>query len=91
MTFPAIELKFSRILRTPDRTRVLARLYRVDDGGLDGEGRQLYNRTLLKEHEFKLDASWDAQRILSVAIPKLQEMAQERGYNLTPDRLICSL
>lgn len=91
MVFPALELKFSQIIKTPAKTTATVRLYRVNDGGLDERGNQIYSRVLLKEHEFKLDAGWDAPRILSVAVPKLKELAQERGFNLPDDRLICTL
>lgn len=91
MTFPMAELKFSRIINTPTVTRVLVRLYRVDDGGVDANGQQLYARTLKRERELTLDAGWDAPRILVVGRARLVEWAQEQGWNFSADRLICTL
>lgn len=91
MTFPVAELKFSNIMRSATATTCLVRLYRVDDGGLDVNGNQLYARTLKRERPLRLDAGWDNARILTVARQKLSEWAIEEGFNLTPDRLICSL
>lgn len=91
MTFPCIELKFSSILRTPTRTIVEVRLYRVDDGGLDDQGQQIYVRTLKRQRVLNLDAGWDDARLRVTGRAKVLEYALEEGFNLTDDRLICNL
>lgn len=48
MNLPDIEIKFSSILMTEALTLVDARIYLVEDGGLDSWGGQLYNITLLQ-------------------------------------------
>ena len=90
MTFPAIELKFSSIYRSPSRTFVQVRLYRLDDGGML-DGRQQYIRTLKRDRLLKLDAGWDTPRLFATGREKVKEWAIEEGYNLTDDRLICTL
>ena len=88
LTFPCIELKVSQVVRTPSSTTALVRLYRVDDGGLDQEGRQLYTRTLKRERLLKLDAGWDEPRLLTTAREKVKAWALEEGFNLPDDRLL---
>lgn len=91
MIFPAAELKISRIMRSPSRTVCVLTLYRVDDGGLDDAGRQVYARTLKRQRVVNLDAGWDAPRVLDAARERLLAWAAEEGFNLPPERLICSL
>lgn len=91
MTFPVAELKIGAYTVTPATTVAVLRLYRVDDGGLDPNGQPRYLRQLLRERAVTLDAGWDPPRILQAARDRLLTWATEQGYNLPPERLICSL
>ena len=91
MTFPCVELKFSRILRTAAQTSVLVRLYRVDDGGRDPLGNQGYVRTRIRERLLTLEAGMDTAQVLTEGQARLAEWAVASGFTLTPDRLLCSL
>lgn len=91
MIFPVVELKFCQVIRTPAITQTLVRLYRVDDGGLDPSGNQIYVRTLRRERVLNLDAGWDRPRLLAAGQARLAQWNVELGFNLTPDRLICTL
>lgn len=91
MTFPVVELKISSFLQSPSRTVCVLTLYRVDDGGLDAQGRQQYVRTFKRRRTVTLDAGWDAPRILDAARTRLLAWAVEEGFNLPSERLICTL
>lgn len=91
MVFPCAELKIASYLQTPSKTICTLVLYRVDDGGLDTQGQQIYTRTLKRRKTVTLDAGWDAPRILDAARDRLLTWAAEEGFNLPPQRLICSL
>lgn len=89
--FPVVELKFTNILRFETGTSCLVRAYRVDDGGLDAEGHQIYLRTLRRERTiFTTRNPTDAQ-IVTFAREYLIAWALEFGFNLPDDRLICDL
>lgn len=91
MIFPCAELKIAWFLQTPATTVCHLVLYRVDDGGLDALGNQQYTRTLKLQRTVTLDAGWDAPRILDAARERLLAWAVETGFNLPPERLICTL
>jgi hypothetical protein len=91
LTLPAIEVKFSRAIRNAAYTRVLLRMYRLDDGGLDGQGNQIYLRTLLRERDSQFDAGITKAELLAIVRTRLQDLADELGYVLTADRVICTL
>jgi len=91
MTYPGVELKFSQIRRGADATTLLVRLYRLDDGGLTVQGDQINIRTLLRERVVTLDAGVTKAQVLALAREKLTIWAIEEGYDLTSDRVICSL
>lgn len=91
MVFPCAELKISSYLHTPAKTVCTLVLYRVDDGGLDVNGQQIYARTLKRRRTVTLDAGWDAPRILAAARERILTWAEEEGFNLPPERLICTL
>jgi hypothetical protein len=91
MTYPGVELKFSQIQRTAVGTTLLVRLYRLDDGGLGSQGDPVNLRTLLRERLITVAAGVTKSQILSLARQKLQDWAIEDGYDLTVDRLLCSL
>jgi hypothetical protein len=69
----------------------VVRVYRVDDGGLDQEGNQIYQRTLKLERSFDLPRNFTDAQIVAVARVKLTAWALELGFNLPEDRLICTL
>ena len=91
MIFPAAELKFSSIHRTAEATTLLVRLYRVDDGGLDADGQQQYARTLLRERTVTLGPNVTRAQVVAGARTRLQTWAEELGYTLPDDRLVCGL
>lgn len=91
MIFPVAELKISSFLQTPATTLVTLVLYRVDDGGLDAQGNQQCARTFKRRRTVRLDAGWDAPRILAAAKERLLEWTVEEGFNLPESRLICTL
>jgi predicted acyl esterase len=91
MVFPVAELKFSAITRTAERTHLLVRLYRVDDGGLDTNGNQVYLRTLKRERPFDLQPTVTKAEVVAQARLRLQAWALDEGFNLPDDRLICTL
>ena len=91
MIFPCAELKISSFIQTPATTIATLTLYRVDDGGLDAAGQQIYARTFKRRRTVRLDAGWDAPRILKAAKKRLLAWAVEEGFNLPEERLICTL
>lgn len=91
MTFPSVELKFSSIQQTASATTLTVRLYRVDNGGLDAQGHQLYARTLLVTRTLTIPANATKQQMLAEGVARLAEWAVEFGFNVTQDRLLCSL
>ena len=91
MTFPVAELKFSQIQRTDSATTLLVRLYRVDDGGLSQDGQQIYLRTLKRSRVVSLPPNISKATILAEARDRLTTWAAEEGFNLPPERLICTL
>lgn len=91
MTFPFLEVSFVRIQRRAESTAILARLYRVDDGGLDADGRRQYVRTLLRVVARVIPATLTRRMVIALMRERLEEEAAERGITLPPDRLICTL
>lgn len=91
MTFPAAELKFTRIRWADDSTHITVRLYRVDDGGLDAQGQQVYARTIRLERHFVRPGYLSTATILAFAQQRLAELNVSLGLNWSADRLICSL
>ena len=91
MTFPALELKFSNIVRNSTVTSFRVMLYRLDDGGLNLAGEQIYLRTIIANRNVNAPAGVTKAQVLNFAKNKLDEWAAEQGYNLTPDRLVCAL
>jgi hypothetical protein len=90
MTFPCVELKFSRVVRNVQATLILARVYRVDDGGIVN-GVQQFIRTRLRQRMILAPPDATKAEVVTKARQKLLEWARQEGYNLTPDRLICTL
>jgi hypothetical protein len=91
MIFPCVELKFSQIRRSAGATTLLVRLYRLDDGGLNERGDQINLRTLLRARVVSVDAGVTKAQVLALAREKLIVWAIEEGYDLTSDRVICTL
>ncbi len=91
MTFPSVELKFSRIDRNDARTESLVRMYRLDDGGLNDRGDQQYQRTLLRTEMITLERGAANGRLVAVARTNLRAWAREAGYDLPEGRLVCAL
>ena len=94
MIFPFVEAKIATIKRedAEPRTTVLVRLYRVDDGGLDANGWQVYTRTLRRQRQVKhigLIAT-DAQIVTTVRARVLAWL-DELSITIPKDRLVCSL
>jgi hypothetical protein len=91
MTFPALELKLSSMRYSADSTFLTVRAYRLDDGGLDAQGQQLYVRTLRRTRSFVLAGYVDTSVILAYARQRLAEWNTEFNLHWSADRLICSL
>lgn len=91
MTFPAAELKFTRIRWAADSTHITVRLYQLGDGGLGLYGQQLYTRTLRLERHFVRPGYLSTATILAFAQQRLAELNVSLGLNWSTDRLICSL
>lgn len=91
MTFPAAELKFTTIRWADDSTHISVRLYRLDDGGLDANGQQLYARTVRLERTYVRSGYLNTTTILAYAQARLAELNVSLGLNWSADRLICSL
>ena len=92
MTFPAVECKFSRLVQTPTELSALVRIYRVDDGGLDALGNQVYVRTLKFERGITAPPATTSAQLVNAARTRLTQWAVDMGYQgLTADRLLCSL
>lgn len=97
MTFPSVELKFSRIVRSSEGVSLTVRLYRLDDGGMSVPpfphipSTQVVLRTLLAERQVMLPPHVTRAQVLAEGRTRLQEWALEKGYNLPEDRRICTL
>lgn len=91
LVLPAAELKVTGILKTESGITISTRVFRLDDGGLDEDGNQLYARTLKFERTFTVPPHWTKQQILDAAIERLKLWAIQAGFNLPPDRRVCSL
>lgn len=91
MTFPLLELKFSSLKWADDSTTITVRAYRVNDGGLDANGNQQFSRVLRRQRTFVVPGYHTLPQIVTFARARLLEWNAEFGFNLTEDRLICSL
>lgn len=87
----SIACEFSQIDRRPDRTIVICNLVKLTDGGLDKDGNQLINRTLLKALNLRLDAGWDKQRLLAHFVTRLAAINTATGLNISPANFICDI
>jgi hypothetical protein len=94
MTFPLVEAKIASIRReaAEPRTTVLVRLYRVDDGGLDAQGQQVYTRTLRRSRLIKhLGVIASNAEIVVAVRARVLEWLDDLGITISKDRLVCSL
>ena len=91
MTFPAAELKFTSIRWADDSTHITVRLYRVDNGGLDAQGQQIYARTIRVERTYVRTGYISTAAILAYAKARLADLNVSLGLNWSADRLICTL
>ena len=89
-TFPLAEVKFGSIERGLF-TRIHARVYRVDDGGLDADGNQLYARTLWADKTFIIPYDATPADIITAARARLDAALAALGISLPENRIIVNL
>lgn len=91
MTFPLLELKFSSLHWTKGTTTIVARVYRVNDGGLDVNGNQQYARVLRRERTFVVPGYYTLEQVVAYARERLNDWNTDLGFNLPEGRVICNL